>query len=295
MLTWGMKEPIAFIGAGNVAWHLSHALSAAGYPITAIASKRRSSAKKLAQCFSAAYGTDVATIIGNDEACLFITAPDSAIASIAHYLCRKRLLRKNQLVVHTSGLFGTRVINCVKAFDSLPLSMHPAYSFSSRSHSKNEFHDVWFVLQGSKAALRRGKEMVKAVKGKHTVIAEAKKPLYHLALVFASNLFVGIEDMSIELLAKCGITRKAAQELVVPLVNSTFQDIQTKGTRDALTGPMERGDIATIKKHLAALAEQKRAYRKTYLELSRHLARMVEEKGELPKETIRDIKKLLKP
>jgi predicted short-subunit dehydrogenase-like oxidoreductase (DUF2520 family) len=135
---------------------------------------------------------------------------------------------------------------------------------------------------------------VKALKGKSMVIPAEKKALYHLALVFASNLFVGIEDMSIELLTECGMTRKAARELILPLVSSTFRSIEEKGTRKALTGPVERGDIATVRKHLSVLSRHKRAYKKTYVELSKHLARMVSEKGELPKETIRHIKRLLR-
>ena len=287
-----MKERIAFIGAGNVAWHLSHALHAVGYPISAIVSKKKASAKKLARRFAAPYATDPADIIGS-ETCLFLTTPDAAITALAKHLCAKKLLKRNQLVVHTSGLLSTEAIKEVEKLDALPLTMHPACSFSSRSYSRNEFQGVWFALQGSKAALQRGKQMVRAVKGKPIVIAADKKPLYHLALVFASNLFVGIEDMSIELLNKCGITRKVAGELILPLVTSTFNNMHIKGTRKALTGPVERGDIATLKKHLAVLSKHKRAYRKTYLELSMHLLHMVEEKGELPKETIKAIKQLL--
>jgi predicted short-subunit dehydrogenase-like oxidoreductase (DUF2520 family) len=288
-----MEERVAFIGAGNVAWHLSHALDAAGYTISAIASRKRSSAKRLASCFSAAYAKDPADIISN-ETHIFITTPDEAIAAVARHLCKKELLSRNQLVVHTSGLHGTALIKCVRKKGALPLSMHPALSFSSSSYVKDEFQGVWFALQGSKEALQKGKRMVRAVNGKQVVLTPDKKPLYHLALVFASNFFVGIEDISIELLKECGVTRTAAKKLILPLVYTTLNNIQTQGTRKALTGPVERGDTAILKKHLATLSKHKRAYKKTYLELSKHLTRMVNKKGELPKGTIRELKQLFK-
>jgi predicted short-subunit dehydrogenase-like oxidoreductase (DUF2520 family) len=253
-----------------------------------------SSAKRLAMRFRAAHASDTAAIIDN-ETCLFITVPDTEIHGVAEYLCRKKLLRKNQLVAHVSGIYGTEVIRCVAKLNALPLSIHPASTFSSRSYLKDEFKGIWCALQGSEKALTRGRQMVRALKGKPFILPAEKKPLYHLALVFASNLFVGIEDISIELLTGCGMTKKAAKGLIFPLVSSTLKNIDAKGTRKALTGPVERGDIVTIKKHLTVLSKHQRAFEKTYLELSKHLAHMVEEKGELPKETIRDIRKLLKP
>lgn len=288
-----MKETIAFIGAGNVAWHLSHALDSAGYTISGIASKSRLSAKKLAMRFRSSYAKDPADII-HDQTCLFITTPDAAIAAVANHLCKEGLLKKGTLVVHTNGLYGTRIIKCVTAHGSIPLAMHPASSFSSRSFSKNEFRDVWFALQGSASALKRGKQMVRALKGRYLVLSAEKKPLYHLALVFASNLLVGIEDMAVELLSQCGMTTERATQLILPLVSTTVDNIREKGTEEALSGPIERGDTATIKRHLAALSKQRRAYRKTYLALSKHLIQMVKEKGDLPKETIRALRHLFK-
>lgn len=287
-----MKERIAFIGAGNVAWHLSHALHEAGYEISAIVSRKKTSAKKLAQCFLASAGSDPGPLLSR-ETCLFITTPDTAIAATATLLCRKRLLKKNQLVVHTGGVYGTEVLDCVAGMDALPLAMHPAASFPSRSHTKNEFSDIWFALQGGTSALKRGERMVRALGGKSLVLDAGKKPLYHLSLVFASNLFIGLEDISIELLTKCGMTRKAAKELILPLVTSTLRNIEEKGTKKALTGPIERGDMATLEKHLSALAKYTQDYQKTYRALSRHLANMMEEKGELSPETLRSIKRLL--
>ncbi len=288
-----MKEKCAFIGAGNVAWHLSHALNAAEYQVSAVASKRLSSAKKLADCFSASYSKDPADIIHN-QTCLFITTPDAEISSVVDSLCKNSLLKKDQLVVHTSGLYGIDILQCVLKQGSLPLALHPASSFSSRSYTENEFQDVWFALQGDTSAIKRGKQMVTALNGRSLVLSAEKKSLYHLALVFASNFFIGIEDMAIALLVQCGMTRKTATALILPLVNATLDNIKIKGTESALSGPVERGDSATIKRHLIALSKQKRAYRETYLELSKHLLQMVNEKGELPHETLRTIRRLLK-
>lgn len=287
-----MKKRVAFIGVGKVAWHLSHTLHNKGYLICGVSSKKKSSAKRLASKFNANFTTEPEDIV-KDADIIFITTPDSEIEKVARNLCAKHAFRKKQLIVHTSGLLGVKTIDCVKKPGLFALSMHPAFSFSSRSYRKNELSGVWFVLEGAPGAIKMGKRIVHALRGKPLVIESGKKPLYHLALVFASNFFVGLEDMAIEMLLKCGIKKKDAAKLIKPLVEVTGKNIWERGTLKALTGPVERGDIETIKKHLALLSKYSRSYKKTYKELSKHLMDMVEKRGEIEKKKIKMLKEFL--
>ncbi len=287
-----MKKRVVFIGAGKVAWHLSHALHKEGYVISGISSRKRSSAKKLADKFGCDFTTRSEKI--DDKAnIIFITTPDSEIEKVAQTLCKEQVLRKKQLVIHTSGLLGAKILNCVKKYGAFALSMHPTLSFSSRSFSKDILTGVWFVLEGDAESIQLGERIVRDLGGQPLVIESKKKPLYHLALVFASNLFVGIEDIAIDILIKCGIKKKDGLKLIQPLVQSTEKNIWKRGTLKALTGPVERSDIETIRKHLELLSKHARSYKKTYLELSKHLIKIVEEKGEIDKKKIRLMKKTL--
>ena len=287
-----MKKRVVFIGAGKVAWHLSHALHKEGYVISGISSRKRSSAKKLADKFGCDF-TIRSEKIDNNANIIFITTPDSEIEKVAQTLCKEQVLRKKQIVIHTSGLLGTKILDCVKNYGAFALSMHPTFSFSSRTFSKDILTGVWFVLEGDGESIRLGKRIVRDLGGQPLVIASKKKPLYHLALVFASNLFVGIEDLAIDILIRCGIERKDALKLIKPLVEVTQKNVWERGTQKALTGPIERGDVETIKRHLALLKRHKKSFDKTYKELSKHLLEMVEKKGKVGKDKIRLMKKTL--
>lgn len=287
-----MRKRVVFIGAGKVAWYLSHALHKYGYIISGISSRKKSSAKKLASRFGAEFTSQPEDIVKNADI-IFITTPDSEIKNVAKNLCMKHVFKKKQLIIHTSGLLGAKILDCVKKYDALPLSMHPTFSFSSRSFNEDKLTGVWFVLEGGAEPIQLGKRIVRDLGGKFLVIESDKKQLYHLALVFASNFFVGIEDMATDLLKKCGIKKKDAVKLIKPLVEVTAKNICATGTLRALTGPVERGDIDTIKKHLELLSEHAQPYKKAYLELSKHILKMVEEKGEIEKKKIRVMKKIL--
>jgi len=287
-----MKKKIVFVGAGKVAWHLSHILRNKEYLICGVSSKKKSSAKTLASRFNANFTTKPEVIV-KDTDIIFITTPDSEIEKVVKNLCTKKVLRKKQLVIHTSGLLGTKILDCVKKFGSYALSMHPAFSFSSRSYKKNELSGVWFVLDGAPEAIKMGERIVRSFGGKSLVLESGKKPLYHLALVFASNFFVGLENMAIDLLLKCGIKKKDAAKLIKPLVEVKEKNIWERGTHKALTGPVERGDIETMKKHLVLLSKHKRSFKKTYKELSKHLMSMVEKRGEIEREKIELMKEFI--
>ena len=287
-----MNKRVVFIGAGKVAWHLSHALHKEGYIISGISSRKRSSAKKLADKFGCDFTTRSEKIDDNANI-IFITTPDSEIEKVAQTLCKGQVLRKKQLVIHTSGVLGAKILNCVRKYGAFALSMHPTLSFSSRSFSKDILTGVWFVLEGDAESIQLGERIVRDLGGQPLVIESKKKPLYHLALVFASNFFISIEDIAIDILIKCGIKKKNALKLIQPLVQSTEKNIWKRGTLKALTGPIERGDVETIKRHLALLSKHTRSFKNTYRELSMHLLKMAEEKGEVEKEKIRLMKKIL--
>jgi len=287
-----MKKRIVFIGAGKVAWHLSYALNKKGYVISGISSRNRLSAKRLASEFRANWTTKPEKIV-KDADILFITTPDAEIKSVVKKLCSKGAIKKKQLVIHTSGLLEAKVLDCVKKLGALSLSIHPCFSFADRSYKVDEVKGVFFALEGTKETVKMGKTIVHKLGGKPFVIEKGKKPLYHLALVFASNFFVGIEDMAIELLLECGIGKKDAIELIKPLIDVTEKNIWKNGALKALTGPVKRGDMETLKKHLILLVKQKRSFDKIYKEVSKHLLRMIEKNGEVEKHKIEAMKKIL--
>jgi predicted short-subunit dehydrogenase-like oxidoreductase (DUF2520 family) len=129
-------------------------------------------------------------------------------------------------------------------------SIHPLVSVS---HAGVPLDGAYWSVEGHKSATRLGKEIVQDLGGKSFSIRSEDKPLYHAAAMMVSGNVVALFDVALEMLAQCGIKRKAAQHILLPLITSTVRNLETKDPAQALTGTFSRGDLETVKRHLAAL------------------------------------------
>jgi predicted short-subunit dehydrogenase-like oxidoreductase (DUF2520 family) len=105
--------------------------------------------------------------------------------------------------------------------------------------------------------MRSGKALVKALGGTSFSIPPAEKPLYHAAAVMTSGNVVALFDVALEMLVQSGLTRNLARQILQPLLASTVRSLETKDPAQALTGTFSRGDVETVKRHLAALKDHK--------------------------------------
>jgi predicted short-subunit dehydrogenase-like oxidoreductase (DUF2520 family) len=104
-----------------------------------------------------------------------------------------------------------------------------------------------------------GNEIVRDLGGKSFSIRSEDKPLYHAAAVMVSGNVVALFDVALEMLSECGLDRKTARAVLLPLIASTVRSLQTKSPEESLTGTFSRGDVETVKRHLAALKNKKPA------------------------------------
>jgi predicted short-subunit dehydrogenase-like oxidoreductase (DUF2520 family) len=98
-----------------------------------------------------------------------------------------------------------------------------------------------------------GKAIVRDLGGHSFSIRSEDKPLYHAAAVMVSGNLVALFDVGLEMLMHCGLSRKQARDVLTPLIASTVRSLRTKDPAQALTGTFSRGDVETVKRHLAAL------------------------------------------
>jgi predicted short-subunit dehydrogenase-like oxidoreductase (DUF2520 family) len=98
--------------------------------------------------------------------------------------------------------------------------------------------------------------IVTDLKGISFSIQANDKALYHAAAVMASGHFVALFDLATEMLAACGMNQKSAQRILMPLVESTVNNLKNSGPEEALTGTFARGDVATVERHLEALSRK---------------------------------------
>lgn len=248
------KPEVSIIGTGRLGTTLAVALATRGYEIRSLVARTAKSARTAASLLDA----DVQVLAAKQlrtliDADLFlITVPDDQIASVARDLSEINADRKKKsTVLHTSGALSSEVLAPLRAKDWHTGSIHPLMSVSA-VHDASLRGAFWSV-EGDQSALRLGKEIVRDLGGKSFSIRTEDKPLYHAAAVMVSGNVVALFDVALEMLGECGLDRKTARAVLLPLIASTVRSLETKTPEESLTGTFSRGDVETVKRHLGVM------------------------------------------
>ena len=245
------KPAVSIIGAGRLGTALAIALEARGYHIRSLVARRAQSARKAA----AELDSNPKTYAANQirflpEADLFlITAPDDQIANVTADLQRLTFAFQ-PVVLHTSGALSSELLSPLRAKGWSTGSVHPLLSISDPQTSLN---GAFWSVEGDPKAVRLAKRIVHDLGGTSFSIRTEEKPLYHAAAVMTSGNVVALFDTALEMLVQSGLTRKSARRILQPLLASTVRSLEAKDPQNALTGTFSRGDVETVKRHLAAL------------------------------------------
>lgn len=241
---------LGFIGAGRAATALALGLRAQGYDIAAVSSRTPSSADTLAArldgCASCADPQNVA------DTCdlVFITTPDAAIEPVA----RSLRWRAGTWVVHCSGAETTEILEAAREQGALAGSFHPMQTFPGAGNTDvTSLSGIAYAVEGPSPLADALKEMARALGGWPVEIDPQDRALYHLSGFLACGAVVALVAQASELWRAMGYTREQGQEVLLPILRSTVDSIETRGIPSALTGPVSRGDVSTVIKHLDAL------------------------------------------
>jgi len=195
---------------------------------------------------------------------LFITTYDDSIRRVAEQLDvaeQPAPLRHKRLLVHCSGSLPSSVMD-TRTGQNLYVSIHPYRSFATIADGLTQMPGTPFGVEGTTPqAMREGEKLVDALGGIAYPISTEAKTLYHAAAVFASNYLVTLTAIGVRLFEQIGLNSQQSLELLLPLMEGTTDNIRRHGLPDALTGPIARGDVNVIRKHLTELpAELHRLY-----------------------------------
>ena len=254
------KPDVSIIGAGRLGTTLAVALAAKGYSIQSLVARRVQNARKAARLLDAGVqvlaAKQLRTLIDADL--FLITVPDDQIAGVARELSEIGFSAdQKKTVLHTSGALSSDVLAPLREKGWHTGSIHPLLSVSAAGNAS--LRGAFWSVEGDRAALRLGKEIVRDLDGKSFSIRSEDKPLYHAAAVMASGNVVALFDVALEMLGECELDRKTARAVLLPLLASTVQSLMTKDPAHALTGTFSRGDVETVKRHLAALRNKEMA------------------------------------
>ncbi len=251
-----------FIGAGRVASALAPALQRAGYTVHAVASRSPASALRLGALLAGRVNIcDTAQDVAGACDLVFITTPDDAIAQVASQVP----WRPGHAVVHTSGALTTDVLGPVRQAGGLAGAFHPLQTFAAGEHSKLE--GVTIAIEAGGELGQRLERMAFDLGCRPIWVRPEDRALYHVAGVLASNYVVALVNAAAGLLEGQGLPRRRAIEALLPLLRSTIENIEKLGAPGALTGPVARGDLGAIARHLDVLARRAPELSAAYREL----------------------------
>lgn len=245
------KPSIAIIGAGRAGTALGAALAAVGYSVTAVASRRLETAEALAarlSCLAVAQPEDAA----RRAEVVWITTPDRAIGTVAGVIAAAGGFSPGQHVFHASGALSADILAPARKKGAHAASIHPLQSLTSETRP-SDLRGCSFALEGDEEALPLARRMVSDLGGEVLPLRAQDKMLYHAAASITSNYLVVLLELAVRLLEKCGVQRGNGTSALIPLAEGTLANIERLGVRDALTGPLARGDVVTVRGHTDAL------------------------------------------
>jgi predicted short-subunit dehydrogenase-like oxidoreductase (DUF2520 family) len=287
------ENTVAILGLGKVGTAVGFLLRQAGYRIVAVASRSKAS---LTQGIVYTGGKpylnfSAAALTAN---CIIITTSDDAIAHVCKKISRERGIRPGAKVIHMSGVGGLDLLKSAQDAGAHVACIHPLQSFADVEGAIRNIPGSTFGITSADEIKEWSVQMVRELGGVPFFIADADKPLYHAAACIASNYLTTLIHMVEEIYQSLGLSREDTIRAIWPLVMGTIANIKTKGTVQALTGPVARGDAGTIKKHAEALRNKLPALLQAYSALGILTADVGLKKKTLSPETARLIKELLK-
>lgn len=177
-----------------------------------------------------------------------LTVPDDQIAIVCRELVALGMIRSGSIVFHCSGAKSSTELIAASAVGAFVASVHPVCSFADLAQLAANFEGSICSLEGDAAALQVLTPAFQTIHAKVVPISAANKLLYHAGSVFASNYLVTLMEVALQTYQAAGIPADVAKAMAEPLARQSLDNVFKLGTVAALTGPIARGDMATVEK-----------------------------------------------
>jgi predicted short-subunit dehydrogenase-like oxidoreductase (DUF2520 family) len=265
---------VAIVGAGNLGIALALALNRAGYIIEAVIVRPRAMSLRNAQRLAKQLGARALSGSLSGEAneasalrvdLIWFCVPDAEIAQAASAL-EKKMEWKGRVALHSSGALSSDVLAALRRRGASVASVHPMMTFVRGSGPA--LAGVPFALEGDARAVRVARRMIKDMGGHSYSIRKQDKAAYHAWGTFASPLFTALLATTEQVAILAGVNRRAAKRRMLPILRQTLANYAAFDAGSAFSGPLIRGDVDTVKRHLRVLRRLPLA-QEIYLSLAR--------------------------
>ena len=250
-----VKPSISFLGAGRLARALAPALKKCGYTIDEIVVRSRATSHKEALALATGVSAKAKTFknAALGSAIIWFCVPDDAIAPLATELSNSHGW-SGKIVFHSSGALPSSALAVLRIQGASVASVHPMMTFAEASVPLPP--GIAFGVEGDAKAVSRANRIIKDFQGIKISLQASKKALYHLMGTFSSPLVVALLAGAEQLGRAAHLSPANTRNAIGPLLEATVQNYLRDGLKAAFTGPVRRGDLKTLRVHLAALESQ---------------------------------------
>jgi predicted short-subunit dehydrogenase-like oxidoreductase (DUF2520 family) len=228
------------------------------------------------------------TVVKGGGDVIFITTQDSRIGEIVRVLRSEYV--KGKVILHTSGVLTSDVLEPLQKEGAETGSFHPVQTFAHKAISKVDvkpLKGIYVAVEGTNRAVKVGSRIAREIGARTLIIRKEDKVLHHICCVIASNYLVSMLSQIESLGGKIrinGFNERSFFSIYAPLIKQTIANVAKKGALKSLSGPIERGDIETVKTHLEDLAAKAPELSEIYKAMGRETAKLAAKKESLGEE-----------
>ena len=272
----GRTRAPVILGGGRLATALTMALIERGTPPRAVIVRDLRRTRRLSRLVAGK--VPLLRLRDRPTAGLLILAiRDDAIEEVATDLARQTDLLP-ETALHTAGALGTKPLAALARCGVATGVWHPLQSFDLSAESALGFSAAYFRIEGDASACKAARQLTRRLRGHVFELPKAddrSRALYHAAASIVSNDLVAVWEAAVRTLTATGVSPGEARSVLAPLAATTLQHLRKRDSREALTGPLPRGDAKTIERQLAALEQEDPATAVLHRDLSKHLLEKV--------------------
>jgi len=264
------RPTVGIIGPGRAGIGLGLALARAGYTVRLHGRHKKSVPAPLTLTVGP---EDRPPAWIGEAGVLMLAVRDDALRGLALMLHHSQTIKGSHVVLHLSGVQGQEALGPLVTTQAALGSLHPLQTISDPDGAPDRLKGAWAAVEGMPRAVEMAERLARDMGLKPFRLTSKQKAVYHAGAVFASNYFVVVEAVAQRLLRHAGLTDAEAWQALRPLVEGTLANLEKQQPAEALTGPVMRGDVETIVRHLESLTiDDQNLYRllgRAALELAR--------------------------
>jgi predicted short-subunit dehydrogenase-like oxidoreductase (DUF2520 family) len=252
------RNPTTFIaGAGPVATSLAGALRLAGVPVLGLWARKAAPARAAGSTAGVAAFSSAPPDILLETEVVILAVRDAAVADVAQMLLGTGLINKRHVLLQCAGAMSAReVLAPVTGKVAGVGTLHPLSAIADPKLAMRALKGTVFGVEGDDVGRAMATKLVTALSGVVLALDGAQMASYHAAAAMASNYVVAVIDAAAAVLAGAGVAPDKAAQALVPLAEGALRNIAAHGTAGGLTGPIRRGDLVTVARHLDAVRDR---------------------------------------